>query len=332
MRRWTPTTIDEDQGIVPLRTPVVAAPAALGGGFALAWLLPASAGQLESLLLPVLALLLFTVFTRVTWRDLRPAADGRRFLGVLGIIQGVAIPLLVAALVLPLATDVTTRVTLLLVLLAPSTWWFAAFAHGGGGSVQQATLALPVLLAGQLLLVPPWLVVLAGPTGRPVIATDEVLVVLAAVILAPLALAMLLGALTRTLPGIASVHRHAPSCTAPLGIAVLFLLAAGHGQAWLGQLPQLGMAAGICAAYAVGVPLLMVAAARPLGLSAVATRTLLFSIAARNGAVVLPFALTLPEPTLATGILVTQASIELGILTLYVRLAPPPLPDHPSGR
>lgn len=332
MRRWTPTTVDEDQGIVPLRASLAATPAALGAGIAFAWLLPASAGRLERLLLPVLALLLFTAFTRITWRDLRPAADGRHFLVVLGIIQGTAIPLLVAALVLPLAADATMRVTLLLVLLAPSTWWFATFAHGGGGSVQQATLALPVLLVGQLLLVPPWLVVLAGATGRAVVATDDVLVVLAAIILTPLALAMLLGTLARTVRGVAPVHRHAPRCTAPLAIAILFLLGAGHGQAWLDQLPQLGMAAGICAAYAVGAPLLTVAAARPLGLSAVAGRTLLFSIAARNGVVVLPFAVTLPDPALATGILVVQAFIELGLLCLHARLARVLLPDHPSGR
>lgn len=329
MRRWTPTTADQDQGVAPLRTLLAAAPAALAAGITLAWLLPAAAGRLEPLLLPVLALLLFTAFTRITWRELRPAADGRRFLGVLGIIHGAAIPLLVAALVLPLAADVTVRVTLLLVLLAPSTWWFATFAHGGGGSVQQATLALPVLLAGQLLLVPPWLVVLAGGAGRAAVATDEVLVILAAIILAPLALAMLLGTLARSVRGVAPVHRYAPRCTAPLAIAAVFLLAAGHGRAWLDQLPQLAMAAGICATYAVAAPLLSVAAARPLGLSAVAGRTLLFSIAARNGVVVLPFALTLPEPALATGILVAQAFIELGLLRLHARLAAVLLPDHP---
>lgn len=320
--------MDSSQPLARWQIPVALAALGLGGGFAA--LAPARAETLGPAVWPLLALLLYATFCQIRWRDLRPAADGKRFLKALALSQAVFVPLLVAIMTLPLPDSPTLKLAILLVLLAPCTDWFVRFTHQGGGSTQQATLATPVLLAGQLVLLPLWLVVLAGPAAVEVIAVDRFVVVFAGLVVLPLGLALTLELGTRRWHPLRHVARISREAMAPFLLLVLFVLAASY-------LPQLASAGSILlgvallyAAYLLAVPALGCVVSRRLELSPVATRTLIFSLAGRNSFVVLPFALTLPEPALAAGVIILQSLVEVGGLILYTRLIPALVPLQAS--
>lgn len=273
----------------------------------------------------------FTAFSRLAWNDLRPAVDGRRFLRALALVQGVLAPLIAAVLLAPLSST-TARTALLCVLLAPSVHWFVTFAHRGGGSAQQAALAAPVLLVGQLALVPAGVLLLGGRALMDVLDPRALAVVAGAITGLPLALALALEATARHAPAIGLVLRRAPRFGPPLGVLILFILAAVFGARWLEALPRLAVAALVSAAFTAIAPPLAFAVGRWLGASVVASRTLLFSAGGRNGLVILPFALTFSDPGLAAGVVVTHALVELPALALYAHWLPGLLPDHASSR
>lgn len=301
--------------------------AALAGGTAISLLLPQQAARFEAATWPLIALLMFTMCARIHWRDVQVADDGRRFLRTMALMQAVTLPLLVALLLLPLPPNPTLQLSLLLVLLAPSTYWVVTFTHLGRGSVHQASLATPVLLAGQLVLVPAWLLAMAPATVPAAFALDRVVIVLAALVLAPMALAMILDRLSDAFPALRSLNRSAPRLSTPLGVALIFLLSATHGREWIGHgtllaWPLLGFGV-----FLLLTPALGWIAGRAARLSPVATRTLIFSLTARNALVALPFALLLPEPALAAAAILIGAAMEFAALALYAHLVPQWIPD-----
>ncbi len=301
--------------------------AVLATGLAVSAMLPGQATGFQAATWPLIALLMFTMCARIHWRDVRVADDGRRYLRTLVLMQAVTVPLLVALLLLLLPPEPTLQLSLLLVLLAPSTYWVVTFTHLGRGSVHQASLATPVLLAGQLLLVPAWLLALTPATVLDAFALDKVVVILAALVLAPMALAMTLDRLSAAFPVLRVFNRSAPRLSTPLGIVLVFLLAATYGRDWIGHGNLLAWPLLGCGAYLLLTPVLGWIAGRTVGLSPIATRTLIFSLASRNALVILPFALTLPEPALAAAVVLIAAALELGALALYAQLLPRWLPD-----
>lgn len=305
---------------------IPAALAALGLGGALAALAPGWAEALEPAVWPLLALLLYSTFCQIRWRDLRPAADGKQFLKALALSQAVFVPLLVAVMTLPLPDSPTLKLAVLLVLLAPCTDWFVTFTHLGGGSTQQATVATPVLLAGQLVLLPVWLVTLAGPEAIEAIAIDRFAVVFTGLVAIPLGLALILEIGTRRWRPLRHVAHISREAMTPFLLLVLFVLAASHVPQLAGTGSLLFGVALLYVAYLLVVPALGFVVGKRMGLSPVATRTLIFSLAARNSFLVLPFALTLPEPALAAGVIVLQSLIEVVGLILYTRLIPALVP------
>ncbi len=309
---------------------IPAALAALGFGGGFAALAPARAEALEPAVWPVLALLLYATFCQIRWQDLRPAADGKQFLKALALSQAVFVPLMVAVMTLPLPDSPTLKLAILLVLLAPCTEWFVTFTHLGGGSTQQATLATPVLLAGQLVLLPLWLILLAGPAAVEVIAVDRFLVVFAGLIALPLGLALILEMGTRRWQPLHHVAQISRRAMTPFLLLLLFVLAASHLPHLAGTGSVLLGVALLYVAYLLAVPALGFLVSSRLELTPVATRTLIFSLAARNSFVVMPFALTLPEPALAAGVIVVQSVIEVGGLILYTRLIPALVPLQAS--
>ncbi|WP_290637393.1 arsenic resistance protein [Aquisalimonas sp.] len=308
--------------------PAALAALVFGGGFAA--LVPARAEALEPAVWPVLALLLYATFCQIRWQDLRPAADGKQFLKALALSQAVFVPLMVAVMTLPLPDSPTLKLAILLVLLAPCTDWFVTFTHLGGGSTQQATLATPVLLAGQLVLLPMWLILLAGPAAVDVIAVDRFLVVFAGLIALPLGLALILEMGTRRWQPLHHVAQISRRAMTPFLLLLLFVLAASHLPHLAGTGSVLLGVALLYVAYLLAVPALGFLVSSRLELTPVATRTLIFSLAARNSFVVMPFALTLPEPALAAGVIVVQSVIEVGGLILYTRLIPALVPLQAS--
>ncbi len=128
---------------------------------------------------PLLVIVLFTVFARVSLGRLREAARDRQYmLTVLGLNFGSApvLAFLLGSLLLPDVPEL--RVGLFLALLTPCTDWYLIFTHLVGGDVARNLAVLPWNLVLQVALLPvylwlftsAWLPVELGEIGRALLA------------------------------------------------------------------------------------------------------------------------------------------------------------------
>jgi len=124
---------------------------------------------------PLLVVVLFTIFARVSLGRLREAArDGRYMLTVIGLNFGSApvLAFLLGSFLLPDVPEL--RVGLFLALLTPCTDWYLIFTHLVGGDVARNLAVLPWNLVLQVALLPvylwlftsAWLPVDMGEIGR----------------------------------------------------------------------------------------------------------------------------------------------------------------------
>jgi ACR3 family arsenite transporter len=120
--------------------------AAIAGGLVLGSTRPGTGPHLETLLWPVLAVLLYTTFVQVPLLHVRDAFRDRRF--VLASMTGnfVLIPLAVWLMLQWLPDDPALRLGVLLVLLVPCTDWFITFAQLGRGNTARAIAVTPLNL------------------------------------------------------------------------------------------------------------------------------------------------------------------------------------------
>ena len=97
----------------------------------------------DTLLWPVLGVLLYTTFVQVPLLHLRDAFRDLRFVLALLLGNFVLIPLLAWGLVLLLPDDPALRLGVLLVLLVPCTDWFITFTQLGRGDTARAIAVTP---------------------------------------------------------------------------------------------------------------------------------------------------------------------------------------------
>jgi ACR3 family arsenite efflux pump ArsB len=294
---------------------------AVGSALGLSW--PQAEAQLERLIYPVLAALLYASFSQVPFAKLRQAFADRRFTAALLTANFVAVPLVVLALSQLLPPDASLRLGVLLVLLAPCTDWFVTFTQLGKGDTHRAVAALPLLLLAQLALLPVYLWLFLGAAFVGAIDPAVFGRAFAQLILLPLALAYLTQRAARRRPGYRRFLDRLAWWPVPLLALTLFLIASSHVMVLLEAGELLVWVLPVFVLYALlAAPLARLIAVR-FGLEPGATRTLAFSVGSRNSFVVLPLALALPEAlSLAVAAIVIQSLVELLALTLYLWWVP----------
>ncbi len=292
----------------------------LGLGLGLIW--PAAGGALEPLLWPLLGALLYATFTQIPLTQLSAGARDWRFLVALLGGNFLAIPLFVAgAAQLPL--DTAVLVGMLLVLLVPCTDWFISFTHLGRGDAARAIAATPLLLLGQLLTLPLYLWLLLGGDVLEATVGTHLLTAFAVLILLPLALAWF----TRRQAVSSStarvlVHRLG-GLPVPLLALVVFGIAVSQVNTVTAMPAVLVQVLLVFLAFLVFAALLGKLLGRLFRLDAPRARTLTFSFGTRNSFVVLPVALSLPEPwQAAVVVIVFQSLVELFGMVGYLRWVP----------
>lgn len=293
---------------------------ALGLGVGRAW--PGLAAGLEALLWPTLMLLLFATFTQVPLLHVRDAFRDRRFVTAVLVGNFVLLPLVAWTLVLWLPADPVLIVGVLLVLLVPCTDWFITFSQLGGGNVPRAIAVTPLNLLLQLVLLPPWLWLIAGTDGLPRLQAGDFLPAVV-VVLVPLGLAAGAERWIEARPGRAVLRERLAWWPVPLLAVVVFQIAAAQVQAVLGGSALIATVVPVFVVFllaAAGVAWLM---ARVMGLPPDQARTLAFSLGTRNSFVVLPFALSLPAGwELAAVVIVVQSLVELLGMVLFLWWVP----------
>lgn len=301
--------------------------AAISLGVAVGPLVPTTAHPLELAINPALGLLLYVTFLGVPFSMIGRAVRDIRFLSVVLAVNFVIVPVIVFGLSRFVAHDQALLVGVLFVLLTPCIDYVIVFTGLAGGAKDRLLAAAPILMLGQMLLLPVYLWLFVGPD------------LIDAVDLAPFVDAfLLLIALPLTAAAITqyvAARKHwgralrdtALAAMVPLMMLTLAVVVASQVYGVTQQLPALLSAIPIYIAFpAIMVPVGMLAG-RAARLNTPSTRAVVFSGAARNSLVVLPLALALP-PALALAPLavVTQTLVELIAMVVFVRLIPRVVP------
>ena len=301
---------------IPVYFAAVIAGAVVAGGIP-------SAPALEAAINPALALMLFVTFLQVPLSDLGRSVTRLRFIAALLAANFVAVPLFVAGLLPLMPADPMLRFGVLLVLLAPCIDYVVTFSHLGRAHSSLLLAATPILLAGQMMLLPLYLALFLGADARALVRLGPFVDAFVWLIAVPLVLAgavQFAAARRRPVARLMTVLSLLP---VPATAVVLFVVVAA-------MLPRLGTASAsalsvlpIYLAFAVVAPGLGWATARLFRLEPRAGRSVAFSAATRNSLVVLPLALAVPGGVpLLPAIIVAQTMVELVSELAYIRLLP----------
>ncbi|MFJ9639899.1 arsenic resistance protein [Streptomyces sp. NPDC101178] len=305
--------------------------AAMALGALLGLAVPAAGPGLEHLINPVLGALLFVTFLQVPAAELLRSLRDGRFLTAALVVNFLAVPLVVAAMFTFLPADRAVRLGVLLVLLCPCVDYVIVFSGLAGGSARRLLAVTPVLLVAQMVLLPVFLYGFLGSGLADIVEAGPFLEAFAYLIVIPLALAWGLQAWAGRRESGRRVSDAATMTMVPLMAATLLVVVASQVPKVGGNLADVAAVVPFYAAFLVVMAFAGKAVARLLRLDAPGGRAVVFSGATRNSLVVLPLALSLPDPyAIAAVVVVTQTLVEVVGMVVYVRAVPRLLPAQPE--
>jgi len=303
--------------------------AAIALGAVLAVLLPGvGAAAAEPAITPVLGLLLLATFLGVPLLTLGRAVRDLRFLAAVGVLNFVVVPVVAFGLSRFVASDDALLVGVLLVLLTPCVDYVIVFSGLAGGSADRLLAASPLLMLAQLVLLPVYLLLFAGPGVLDLIDPAPFAAAFVWLIAVPLAAAAAVQWGVGRLPRLRAVQTAAQAAMVPLLMATLLLVVASQLHAVLGSIGALAVVVPLYVAFLIVMVPLGMAAARVARLDVASSRALVFSGATRNSLVVLALALPLSGAlSLVPLVVVTQTLVELVGMLVLIRLVPRLLPE-----
>ncbi|MEI7261752.1 bile acid:sodium symporter [Pectobacterium carotovorum] len=279
--------------------------------------------QLDVVINPALALMLFVTFLQVPLTTLGKSITQVRFIGALLTANFIVIPLLVAALLPFLPAAPLVKLGIILVLLAPCIDYVVTFAHLGRADAARLLAATPILLLLQMLVLPFYLTLFLGHDAAGLIAFAPFIDAFIWLIALPLALAAFLQSLAarrRTMSTFADALGYLP---VPATALVLFIVVAA-------VIPQLRttwasvlLAVPFYLLFALLAPLLGWFTSQLFRLDSAGGRAVAFSASTRNSLVILPLALAIPGALpLLPAVIVSQTLVELLSELIYIRVIP----------
>lgn len=299
---------------------------AIAVGLIAGGLVPAAHG-LEVAINPAIGVLLYATFLGVPFTRLADAFRDGRFLITLLVLNFLIVPVIVFALSRFVAGEAALLVGVLLVLLTPCIDYVIVFAGLAGGAHDKLIAAAPLLMIGQLLLLPVYLAVLAGPGVLEGLEVAPFLEAFIFLILIPLLLAALTQWAAPRVRWVAGIERAAIGVMVPLMMTTLFVVVASQAGLVLVNLPGLAAVIPIYVIFLIVMAFVGAGTSRAARLDPGSARAVTFSGATRNSLVVLPLALALPaELALVPAVVVAQTLVELVGMTIYVRVIPRLIP------
>jgi len=294
--------------------------AAIVLGGTVGWLAPAVAPTLTLSINPVLGLLLFATFLGVPLIQVGRAFLDIRFLGTVLVVNFIVVPVMAFGLSRFVAGDRALLVGVLLVLLTPCVDYVIVFTGLAGGARERLLAATPLLMLLQMVLLPVYLLLFAGPDTISIIEIEPFLGAFLVLIVMPLLAAA-------TVQWIGRRHRFGRAIEAIMQSLMVSLMMATLAVVIGSQIAAVGTRITsllqVVPLYVAFMVIVGVAAGRLVRLDVPATRALVFSGSTRNSLVVLPLALALPASlSLAALAVVTQTLVELIGVVILVRLVP----------
>ncbi|MFG0820005.1 arsenic resistance protein [Pseudomonas sp. GLN_3] len=283
-----------------------------------------TARQLEALITPAIAVLMYAMFLQIPFLDLRQGLGNRRFITALLLANFILVPLLVWAITRGLVEHPAILVGALLVLLTPCIDYVVVFTHIGKGDSRLTLAATPVLLLAQLVLLPVYLALMLGGSSQVAISITPFVEAFVLLIVLPMALAVLTSAGARRSRAVATWNDAWAWLPVPAMALVLMVVIASQIAVVLRDFDRLLPVVPVYIGFMLLAPVLGFICARLLRLPASEARSVTFSAATRNSLVVLPLALALPEEMrgLAAAAVITQTLVELVSELIYIRAVP----------
>jgi len=286
----------------------------------------------ESLIEPVLVVLLYVTFLEVPFVRLRAAFTDRRFMGAALGMNFLVVPVVVWTLTRLLAVGPAVLVGVFMVLLTPCIDYVIAFTDLAGGDAGQLTAATPALMVVQLLLLPVYLWLFMGRQVAAVIEPGPFVEAFLVLIATPLALAWVTELWAERSDRGERWQEAMGWLPVPMMAATLLVVIASQLPRVRDSFDQIAAVVPVYVAFLVVMPLLARAAAGLAGLDIGEGRALVFTSVTRNSLVVLPLALALPAGyELAPAVVVTQTLVELCGMVVLTRVVPAWLVADASG-
>ncbi|MFN3532583.1 MAG: arsenic resistance protein [Candidatus Brocadia sp.] len=305
--------------------------AAIAIGLITGIFLPGIGEAFESVLWPVLGVLLYTTFSQIPLTHLRDVFAEPRFLIVATVGNFVLIPLVAWILMILAPDDPAVRLGVLLVLLVPCTDWFITFTQLGGGDTKRAIAFAPISLLLQIVLLPVYLWVFIGKGFAVTLARGEMLVAFAGLILVPLIAAFITEKCVERGYIRPVLLKHLGWLPVPLLAIVVFIIAISQVNIVIGSVSLLSCLLVVFSLFLVAAGWIAKVFAILFRLPPEQGRVLAFSFGTRNSFVVLPVALALPSSfELTVVVVVFQSLVELLGMAAYLWWVPKKLFPVPA--
>ncbi len=231
----------------------------------------------------------------------------------------VLVPLVIGGLLLLLPDIPAIRLGVLLILLVSCTEWFLSFSRLARGDSARAIAAAHVPVLAQLALLPIYIWLFMGELAIELTLGSHLLPAFFGLIITPLVLAWLTERLAEKHPPAKALVSGLGWLPVPLLDLVVFLIASSQASLAIDEGATLWPALLVFLLYLALAATIGKYLSRIFGLTAAAGRTLIFSFSTRNSFVMLPLALSLPEPwRAAIVVIVSQSLVELFGMVAYL--------------
>lgn len=284
---------------------------------------PSLAPDLAITVTPLLGLLLFATFLGIPFIEVGRAFRDTRFFASMLVLNFVVVPLVVWGLSRFVAGDQALLLGVLLVLLTPCVDYVIVFTGLASGAKDRLLAATPLLMLLQIVLLPVYLLLFAGPGAVALIEVDPFVEAFLILIVIPLTLAGIVQALAKKYLAARAMQRLMHALMVPLVMATLAVVIGSQISGIGNRIGQLITVVPLYVAFLVVMLFIGLFVGRVARLDVPRTRALVFSGATRNSLVVLPLALALPASlSIVPLVVVTQTLVELVGMILFVRLVP----------
>lgn len=293
---------------------------------------PDSATVIESLINPVLAVLLYVTFLEIPFVRLRRAFTNGRFMAAALGMNFLIVPIVVWGLTRLLPQEPVILVGAFMVLLTPCIDYVITFTELAGGNSEQITATTPALMLVQLLLLPVYLWLFIGAEIAEVIEAGPFIEAFLIIIALPLTIAWLTEMWAERSSAGESWQETMGWLPVPMMGATLFVVIASQLPRVQDSIGQIAAVVPVYVTFLVIMPLLGRLAAGLFRMDVGESRALVFTSVTRNSLVVLPLALALPVGyELAPAVVVTQTLVELTGMVVLTRVVPAwLLPEPPK--
>jgi len=285
--------------------------------------LPELSHPLELAIDPVLGLLMYAIFLGVPFTAAAQALGDWRFVAAILVLNFALVPIVVFGLSRFVQGEAALLIGVLLVLLTPCVDYVIVFSGLAGGARSHLLAVTPLLILLQMLLLPIYLWLMAGPDVVEAFAVRPFFEAFLLLIALPMSLAALTQRMAAKSRAVRAIKNVVIAAMVPLVMLTLAVVVGSQIFAVSGSIGSLIVVLPIFLLFALILAPLGALAARIAQLGVPEQRAVVFSGVTRNSLVVLPLALALPPSFALTPlVIVTQTLVELVVMVVMVAVLP----------